>query len=383
MLLNQMPPMKGFLITPKGMEDIAALEIKGLIGKNSKTNEAGIVFDIKNYEDLFKLCYNSQSAIGVFYLLSEFNYKDILNDFKKNLEKINFKDWLSKNTQFRVKCIKTNNNISTPEIEKKLGELIINHIQEKYNYKQRVNLENPEIIIFVYLLQNKCYVGIDFGDNLSKRYYKIFIHSSDIKGTIGYFLVRLAEYNKSETLIDTFSGSGTIPIEAALFASKFPINFFNKEKFIFMKFGKFKNYNFNKFFKKMDKEILDYIHENRRFSGHRKSVNCERVRSRTSSLASHRFSRELKIHNIDSSMKYLNYAKKNSKIAGADKKINFSRKEIEWLDTKFDKGSVDKIVTKLPSLKQKDINNIYNDFFYKSEFILNKKGKIVLIGDKE
>jgi hypothetical protein len=75
--------MKGFLITHKGMEDIAALEVKELISKNSKINETCIVFNIKNYEDLFKLCYMSQSAAGVFYLFAVVNYKDVFNDFKK------------------------------------------------------------------------------------------------------------------------------------------------------------------------------------------------------------------------------------------------------------------------------------------------------------
>ena len=109
----------------------------------------------------------------------------------------------------------------------------------------------------------------------------------------------------------------------------------------------------------MDKEISSSIHENRKFS------------------------REFKIYNIDSSMKYLNYTKKNSKISGIDKKINFSRMDLEWLDTKFDKQSIDKIVTKIPNLQEKQSNTMYNEFFYQAEFILNKKGKIVLIGDND
>lgn len=344
--------MKGLLTTHKGMEDIASLEVMELIGKSSTTNEACIIFDIKNYEDLFKLCYKSQTAAGIYYLLQEFNNKDILNNFKKNIGKIDLEGWLSKNTQFRVKCTKNHNSsISTPEIEKKVGEIIIDHIQKKHGYRQKVSLDNPEIIILVYLTQRKCYIGIDFaGLDLSKRTYNIFTHPAAIKGTIGYFLVRLSSYNKNETLLDPFSGSGTIPIEAALFASNFPVNFFSKEKFIFLKFNKFKNFDFDRLFKKLDKEIS---------------------------------ASKSKIYNIDSSMKYLNYAKKDSKIAGIGKKISFSRMDIEWLDTKFEKGKVDKIVTKLPSIQTKEIDKLYNEFFYQTEFILNKKGKIVLIGDKD
>lgn len=343
--------MKGFLTTHKGMEGIAALEVKELIGTTAKTNEACITFNIKNYEDLFKLCYKSQAAAGIYYLLYEFNCNNILTDFKKNIGKIDFKEWLNKNIQFRVKCMKNHDNsISTPEIEKKLGEIIIGHIQKKHGYRQKVNLDDPEITIFAYLTSNKCYIGIDFaGFDLSKRTYNIFMYPAAIKGTIAYTLVRLSGYSKNETLLDPFSGSGTIPMEAALFESHFPVNFFNREKFAFLKFSKFKDFDFNGLFKKMDNE-----------TAHKK----------------------LKIYNIDSSMKYLSYAKKNSKIAGIDKKISFSRMNIEWLDTKFKKGEIDKIATMMPSLRTEEINKLYNEFFYQAEFILNKKGKIALIGNK-
>ncbi|MAE43141.1 hypothetical protein CMO93_05180 [Candidatus Woesearchaeota archaeon] len=343
--------MKGFLITHKGTEEIAALEIKELIGKKAKTTESAVVFDIKEHEELFKLCYQSQSSMGIYYLLSEFNYTNIFADFKKNIQKTNFAEWLSKKSTFRVKCRKIQEtDMSTPELEKEFGALIIDHIQKKHNYKQKVDLENPDIIIFVYLTKNKCYLGIDFaGFDLSKRAFNIFMHPAAVKGTIAYSLIRLSSFNKNETLLDTFSGSGNIPIEAALFSSDLPVNFYNKEKFLFLKFEKFKSYNFKKFFEKIDGKIQ---------------------------------SKKSKIYNIDNSMKHLNYAKKNSKIAGADKKINFSRIDIEWLDTKFDKGKIDKIVTKIPSLNTKDINKIYNEFFYQADFVLNKKGKIVLIGNK-
>lgn len=343
--------MKGFLTTHKGMEDIAALEVKELIGSTAKISEACIAFNINNYEDLFKLCYKSQSAIGICYLLQEFNYSSIFNDFKKNIITIKFNEWLGKKTAFRVKCAKNyGSSIQTPKIETKLGEIVIGNIQKKHGYSQKVSLENPEIIILVYLTKGKCFVGIDFaGFDLSKRPYKIFSHPADIKGTIAYSLVRLSDCNKNEALLDPFSGSGTIPIEAALFTSSIPVNFFSKEKFIFLKFKKFKDFDFSALFKKLDKEML---HGN------------------------------LKIYNLDSSMKHINYAKKNSKIAGIDKKISFSRMNIEWLDTKFEKSKMGSIATIMPSLRAKDIDKLYNEFFYQAEFILNKKGKIALIGDK-
>jgi putative N6-adenine-specific DNA methylase len=344
--------MEGLIVTHNGMEDIAALEVKELTNSSAKAGRSCIVFDIKEYKDLFTLCYRSQSAIGVYHLLGRFNFDDLFDDFSKNVGKIGFCEWLSKNTSFRVRCKKNGEEeIKTPEIEKKLGEIIIDYIEKKHNYDQKVNLDNPDVTIFFYLASKECYVGIDFaGFDLSKRHYNIFTHPSSVKGTLAYSLVRILDYKGDETMLSCFSGSGMIPIEAALFALDFPVNFFNKEKFAFLKLERFKDYNFKTFFEKIDSKIGD----------------CK-----------------LNIYNLDDSMKYINYAKKNSKIAGVEKKITFSRMDTEWLDTKFDKEKVDKIIAILPSLQTKEVNKSYNEFFYQAEYILGKNGMIVVMGDDE
>jgi len=341
--------MKGFLVTHKGMENIAALEIKEIVHARCEINETCVVFDIKKYEAMFELCYKSQSAINICALLVEFNFGDIFTDFNKNIDKIDFKEWLGKRVSFKVRCEKrTNLDISTPEIEKRFGEIIIDRIQKKHGYKQKVDLGNPDVVVYVYVAGERSYVGIDFmGFDLSKRNYNMFLHPAALKGTMAYFLVRLSGYNRNETLLDCFAGSGIIPIEAAMYASQFPINFYSKEKFAFLNFYRFKKYNFEEFFENIDAKIIDG---------------------------------KTRVVNVDASMKYVNYAKKNSKLAGVDKKINFSRMDVEWLDTKFKKGKVDKIVTKMPL---QELDKIYKEFFYQAEFILNKEGKMVVIGNSK
>ena len=82
-------------------------------------------------------------------------------------------------------------------------------------------------------------------------------------------------------------------------------------------------------------------------------------------------------------MRHVESAKKNAKIAGVDRYIKFARSNIEWLDTKKDKETVDKIITYPPQKTKyvnfKDIEKKYRELFYQAEFILKKKGKVVLI----
>jgi len=332
--------MKALAITSEGIEDIASLEIKELINAKSQVKKGCVIFDVKKIEDILLFCYKSQSVNKVLYLLDIFSFKtDLYDKISNSIRKMGLNKWLTKGKSFRVSCKVINSDISSEELNGKVGELIVN----KYN--QKVDLDNPDVVFFVYIFGNNCYLGIDFsGFNLHKRSYKIFNHPNSLRGTIAYALVRIAGFKKKEILLDPFMGSGIIPIEAALFCSGFPVNYFNKEKFAFLKLKT----AYKKFF---GKEQIDL--------------------------------KKLNIIGYDSAWLAVNSAKKNAKIAGINKILSLSRLEVEWLDTKYDKETVDKIVTHPPEISRnvnpKDIEKLYNEFFYQAEFVLKKKGLIVLI----
>lgn len=332
--------MKGLAVASKGVEDVCALEIKELIKAKATVKQGAVIFDIKDYKDLCLLCYKAQSVNRVLLLLDNFKFKKI-EDIQEKAKKIDFSEWL-KNKKFRVSCEIIENKLSSNEVNSETGAVI----------DGKVDLDNPDVIIFVYIFKDSCCIGIDFsGMELNKRSYKIFNHPTALRGTIAYSLIRLAGYKEKETLLDCFMGSGTIPIEAALFISDFPINYFNKEKFAFLKLDLGID---DSFFKKNDKEI--------------------------------NLKKKISIIGYDASWLYVNSSKKNAKIAGINKLLSLSRLEVEWLDTKFDKGKVDKIVTQPPQLTRnsnpKDIEKVYNEFFYQAEFALSKKGLIAIISKK-
>jgi len=76
----------------------------------------------------------------------------------------------------------------------------------------------------------------------------------------------------------------------------------------------------------------------------------------------------------------------NATLAKVRKGINISRIEPEWLDTKFQKGEVDIVVSSLPfaskSNPEKDVRKLYKELFYQLAFILKKNGKLVFIVPK-
>ncbi|MBI2124295.1 hypothetical protein HY637_06110 [Candidatus Woesearchaeota archaeon] len=333
--------MKGFAITSKGLEETAALEIKELIGAKYQIEESCVIFDFEKFGDLCLLCYKAQSVDIVLHLIDSFEFKDI-EDFEEAIEKINFGDCVEKCKRFKVECIRIgSHDFKSVDAEKRL----INFINKKHK-NIKFDLRGYEIIFFVYIVNNACYVGVDFsGFELNKRAYKIYLHPNSLRGTIAYALIRESGFQKGEVLLDPFSRDGIISIEAAFYANNFPVNYFKKDRFAFLKLEL--GIDYEKFFKKIDN----------------KTEKKPKPR----------------IYSFDYLFKFVDFSKKNAKIAGVDKLIEFSRTELEWLDIKFKKESVDRIVTSLPSSKNANLGKIYNEFFYQSDYILKKAGVLALI----
>jgi len=333
--------MKGLAITSKGIEDIAALEIKELVNAECKTEENCVIFDFKKFEDLCLLCYKCQSVDRILYLLGSFEFKDFFKALEKFIDKIKFEGWMLKNKKIKIDCLRQGtHDFKSVDVETEAAAFLLKKLKSA-----KVEMREHDIIFFFYVINQKCYFGVDFaGFELNKRGYKIFQHSASLRGTIAYALIRSSGFEKKEEMLDPFSRDGVIPIEAAIYSSDFPTNYYSKEKFAFLKLKL--GIDFEKFFAPIDKKIKK---------------------------------KKLEIYSFDHLFKFVDYSKKNAKIAGIDKQMNFSRVEIEWLDIKFTKQSIKRIVTSLPTSKSADLDKIYNEFFYQSEFILKKDGTVAVI----
>jgi len=333
--------MKGLVITSKGIEDIASMEISELINAKCKTDNCCVVFDFKEFSDLCLLCYKCQSADRVLHLIGYFEFSNFFDDLKKFINDVNLNEWTSNYKKFKVECIRIGtHNFNSVDAGKKVAEFIL----KKYN-KIKVDIKNPDITFLVYIVDGKCYLGVDFaGFELNKRSYKIFLHPNSLRGTIAYALARESGLDKKDVMLDPFSRDGVIAIETAFYMHGFPNNYYKKDRFAFLKLKI--GVDFEKFFNDIDKII-------------------KKPKS--------------KIYSFDHLFKYVDYSRKNAKIAGVEKFINFSRVELEWLDIKFKKESVDRIITSPVISKNANLEKIYNEFFYQCEYILNNKGTIAII----
>ncbi len=203
--------MQGLIITNKGIEHISKLEVKETLGKESKKDDYVVKFSA-NKKELEKLKNKSRSANRILYLFGETSVTKDLDKTKNNFLKSPLLDKFLKNKIYRVDCKRLGkHDFKSVEISKEIAKFLI-----KKGYK-KASFKNPETIVYIFINNNKGYIGIDISGDLSKRDYKIFNNPKSIKGNIAYTLIREAGYKKNKTLVDPFCLSGEIAIEAALF----------------------------------------------------------------------------------------------------------------------------------------------------------------------
>lgn len=332
--------MKCIALVHKNLEDISAAEIFEIIGKKGDISETAIIFDA-NDEEVCTLCYRGQSFFKLGKLIGEKEIKKI-EDVEELVKKI---DFFSEDKSFVVRLIKKNSDLESMETEKEIGGFILKHLQKNNKFVPKVDFKEPDYTIVAYVNGNRCYMFLDYSViDLSKRDYKIFSQNETIKGTTAYNLLKFSGYDKKKKLLDCFCGSGTIPIEAALYKLGMPVNYYRKEKLGFSKFLKFD-------FEKADKKIKE--------------------------------PKKQDIDGYDHLLKNLKNSEKNAKIAGVEKAINFTKIEVDALDIKLKKDSFDLVVANPPRYGKREDENKYNKlvetFFLRVEWPLKMGGKIGIL----
>ncbi|MBD3313237.1 hypothetical protein GF345_02245 [Candidatus Woesearchaeota archaeon] len=342
---NMKQGSQAIAITNPGIEPVCEKEIDELVSPKKKDiKDSVVLFEPKDLIDLCTLCYRAQSVERILLLKKHIQFSSE-NQIFNAVKDIDFSDFLNEST-FRVVCLRTGDHgFTSHEIEDGCG----------HNIDGKVDLNDPDVIIYIYIRGNDCYIGIDFaGFDLSKRQHRIFNYRDTLKATVAYAMVRLGDYTQDKFLLDPFAGSGTILIEAALFASGFAVNHFNKEKFSFINFECFSKTDFKKFFEDIDSK-----------------ADLKAVKS---------------IRGLDPMLGHVKAIQKNAKIAGINKAINASRADIEWLDTKIHEGECEVMSTKPPQATERNIkaiDKIYKELFHQTEFIMKKKGLMVLAAESQ
>ncbi len=345
--------MKAIALTDQGLKEFVADEIRDKIDAETEVLECGVRFEA-DILDVCEFTYTGQSVTRVLAEIGSFEFEDLEDLVEKSrtcFDDFNFSKWLGKDVDFRVVCDRQGEQgFNSPEVEKSLGDVVVEEVEESLDFTPSVSLEEPDVTFYCYVLNDFCCLGIDFaGRDLSQRNYKVYSHPTTVRGDIAYSLVRISEYEKDDKFLDPFCGSAPIVLEAVYHASKVPVHARDRD-FAFQNLKPLEGEDWMEWFRN--------INSRSDLSG-------------------------LDVNGFDVNLNNLKYGKNNAEIAGMSEVINFSKVGVEWLDTEFNEGEVDVIVTQPPqntkSKDEDDIEEVYDELFYQADYVLSEDGCIVAL----
>jgi len=220
--------MKWFATVIEGFEDIAADEVRELLNTSIDIDVSKIFFEYGS-EAMYRVNFMSRTINRLYILLAREYFKD-LYDIYRVAKSIDYTSILSPEKSFAVRCERIGSHSFTSlDVARVIGQAVIDSYLETRGVRLRVDLDNPDIELYALVRHNEVIIGVNTtGESLHRRGYRVYNHPAALKTTIAASMIRLSGY-RGEALLDPLCGGGTIPIEAAHMARKYPINLFRKE----------------------------------------------------------------------------------------------------------------------------------------------------------
>ena len=199
-----------------GLESLVAKELKWL-GYETLTVEDGKVSFLGDFEAVCRA--NIWVRCGERILIEVGQFEAVTFDelFEKT-RAIHWADWLPKDAAFPVKgfCLKST-LASMRDCQAIIKKAVATSLSESYGIDWLEETGAKYQLQFS-VMKDKVSLMIDTsGDGLHKRGYRRIANAAPLKETIAAAMVMLSFWKYEYPLYDLFCGSGTIPIEAAMF----------------------------------------------------------------------------------------------------------------------------------------------------------------------
>ena len=273
-----------------GLEEVLATELLKLGAKNILPFKRGVSFT-GDLGFMYKANLCLRTALKILVPKFKFNASSDKELYDK-MKEIEWEKYMKVSDSLAIDAVHNSEFFNhSLYIEQKTKDAICDRFREKTNARPDVDLIDPTLRIYVHIYKDEVSVSFDSsGAILFKRNYREDIDTAPMKEVLAAGMVLLSGWQPHLPLIDGMCGSGTLSIEAALYANNIPAGIF-REGFGFMKWP---NY---------DEALYETIYE----------AAISKIKNSTPNILAN-----------DIEKRVLEIAKHNSTVAKVDDSISFS-----------------------------------------------------------
>ena len=148
----------------------------------------------------------------------------------------NWGDYLDLDSKFIIDSV-VNGTIFTHSqfASQKAKDGLVDQFRDRYNERPNVDLNRPDLRINLHIQEDSCTISLDSsGASLHHRGYRTATNIAPLNEVLAAGLIQLSGWEGNSDFLDPMCGSGTLVIEAAMFACNIPVNI-NRKVFAFEK----------------------------------------------------------------------------------------------------------------------------------------------------
>ena len=231
--------MKFVAKTLYGLEKVLSEELISLGAGNVQTANRAILFE-GDKSLLYRVNYSVRTALSVLMPLADFRIRS-KEDLYKGGSKIEWDRFMDTDDTFSIVPV-----INSPHFGHTgyagliIKDAIADYFRNKTGRRPSVDTTNPRVLINLHISNDNVTISLDSSSvPLYKRGYRQEQTVAPLNEVLAAGILLLSGWNVSSALTDPMCGSGTIPIEAGLIASKIPPGKFRQ----FFGFQKWKDFD--------------------------------------------------------------------------------------------------------------------------------------------
>ena len=212
--------LKFFAAAPKGFEFSLAQELQALGASDVKESVAGVYF-AADLTVAYRVVMWSRLASRIVLILFQGKVTSQEDLYEESMT-IDWPSHFDERTTFAVDFTGTNKWLNNTQFGAlKIKDAIVDYFREEGHRRPTVDKQAPEIRINAHLKRDHITIGVNFsGNSMHQRGYRTQTGQAPIKENLACALLMRSQWHDHKpTLMDPFCGSGTLLIEAALWAA--------------------------------------------------------------------------------------------------------------------------------------------------------------------
>ena len=207
-----------FATAAAGTEGALRDELREMRAAKVRATRGGVHFggDISH---AMRACLRSRIASRILFRVGQF-YADDADSLYEGASAVDWSEWIGAELTLGVSAtVKSGDITHSGFVAQRTKDAIVDQLRNREGECPDVERSDPDLRVVVHIDRNQANVYVDLsGTPLAMRGYRTSAGVAPLRENLAAAMIRLSGYKPGGFLLDPMCGSGTIPIEAAMWA---------------------------------------------------------------------------------------------------------------------------------------------------------------------